>query len=162
MTTESELTPKDIKTLKYEMRAGFVFGGFLLVPGLAYLIIQHSTNNESYPLIDLAIVALPVLIFYLVNRKLIRDLKLKKKTVTNVRIQKKENQKSWEAGSGVVGRRAWDMRETAKFNLIIENTRYEVERSVWEAVNDGDYIEKHVAESSGTILEFKPCRGGYL
>ncbi|MBZ0242465.1 MAG: hypothetical protein K8F24_04555, partial [Bacteroidales bacterium] len=68
-----KLTDKDIKTIKYEKRTGYVFPGFILAFGSFYLLFYTLSNqNISWKIIILfaaGLIGISILTSILINRK---------------------------------------------------------------------------------------------
>ena len=99
-----KLTDKDQQIIKYEKRTGFVFSGITLSFGgiynLSFLLTGDDKNYLILIFVDLFIVVLCIFIIYLMNRKLSKDLLSGVKIVKLEKVQKKECEISYEAGSG--------------------------------------------------------------
>lgn len=161
-----QLTDKDIKTIKYEKRIGFVFSGFVLAFGglfnLIYVVTHQDFNWAMLILIDSGLIGLSVLISYLINRKYNLDLKAGTKVVRIEKVQQIENKTTYEAGSGsmyipILGDlfpKLWkqEMRPIVKLNLIINGFRFEVEKDTFFNVKKDDLVEMYYSKHSDTLL----------
>lgn len=166
-----KLTDKDIKTIKYEKRTGYVFPGFILAFGSFYLLFYTLSNqNISWKIIILfaaGLIGISILTSILINRKYNMDLRSGTKMVRIEQVEQIETLTSYEAGSGamyipILGDRfpkLWGqkMRPKIKFNLIINGFRFEVEKDDFSKVKTGDQVEMHYTMHSDTLLgiEFK-------
>ena len=161
-----KLTTEDRKAIKYEKRIGFVFSGMILTLGVIGNLIYLSSNENKiiYPLIfiNLAVITICILIPYVANRKYNMDLKNGEKFVKIEKIQRKEKQIDYEAGSGslympILGSlfpKFWGqkMKKIPKTNLIINNARYSVENELFEKVREGDDIKMYYSKYSEILL----------
>ncbi len=168
-----QLTEKDIKTIKYEKRIGFVFSSIILLFG-GLINIFHSFNFLSAPkidmtqliLIDCIIIGASILIPYVMNKKYNQDLNEGMKFVKIEKIQKKEIDKSYEAGSATISGEPSlkilapklykrEMKESLVYNLFINGASYEVEKGIYDSVNIGDTIEMHYSIHSDILLDIR-------
>jgi hypothetical protein len=164
-----ELTDKDRKVLKYERRIGFVFSGLILSFGglfnLIYLVLNKTVQNYLMViLIDLGIVLLSYFVCNRINLKVNRDLKDNKKELLKKRVNKKIEEKSYEAGSGalyipVLGDlfpKLWGqkMRETRRYYIFTSDSKYEVEKEVYNDLKKDTDFYVHFAKHSETVLNF--------
>lgn len=164
-----KLADKDISTINYEKRAGFVFSGLVLSYGgffnLLYLCTSPNLNWIVLFVADLLMVGVSFLISYFMNRKFNKDLNAGSKNITLEKIQHKENQTVYEAGSGclyipILGDifpKLWgqNMRAIQKWNLIINNFRYEVEKELFDKVKESDFVEMHHPLHSDLLLDIQ-------
>ena len=164
-----ELTDKDRKVLKYEKRIGFVFSGLFLSFGglfnLFYFVLNKSEDNYlMIILIDLGIVLLAYFICNRINLKVNRDLKHNKKELLKKRVDKKIEEKSFEAGSGalyipILGDlfpKLWGqkMRETRRYYIFTSDSKYEVEKEMYNDLKKDTDFYVHFAKHSETVLNF--------
>lgn len=164
-----ELTDKDRKVLKYERRIGFVFSGLVLCFGglfnLFYFVLNKSEQTYLIIiLIDLGIVLLAYLVCNRINLKVNRDLKGNKKELLKKRVDKKIEEKSYEAGSGalyipILGDlfpKLWGqkMRETRRYYIFTSDSKYEVEKEVYNDLKKDTDFYVHFAKHSETVLNF--------
>jgi len=161
-----KLTDKDFKTIRYEMRMGYIFSLFILAFGglfnLVYIVVNSDNNWLLLGLIDGLIVGFSIGLFFLVNRKLIKDLKEGTKIIRLEKVLSKERQTSYEAGSGklhipILGDlfpKLWgqEMKPKEQFSFIINGFRYEVSDDVFHQVNENENVEMHYSLHSGTLL----------
>lgn len=160
------LTDKDIKTIKYEKRIGFVFSGFVLVFGglfnLIYVLINQDIVWAMLIPVDSGLIGLSILISYLMNRKYNMDLKSGTKIVRIEKVQQLETETTYEAGSGsmyipILGNifpKLWgqEMRPIVKLNLIINGFRFEVEKDDFSKAKKDDKVEMYYSKHSDTLL----------
>ena len=162
-----ELTDNDRKTLKYERRIGFVFGGLILCFGglfnLIYFVLNQSEQNYWMVIsIDLGILLLACFVCYRINLKVNRDLKDNKKELLKKRVEKKIEEKTYEAGSGalyipILGDlfpKLWGqkMRPGRKYYIITNESRYEVEKEMYDGLKKNTDFYIHFAKHSETVL----------
>lgn len=166
---DKELTDKDRKVLKYERRIGFVFSGLILSFGglfnLIYFVLNKIEQNYLMViLIDLGIVLLSYSVCNRINLKVNRDLKDNKKELLKKRVDKKIEEKSYEAGSGalyipILGDlfpKLWGqkMRETRRYYIFTSDSKYEVEKEVYNDLKKDTDFYVHFAKHSETVLNF--------
>lgn len=161
-----KFTDKDYKEIRYEMRMGYIFSTFILAFGglfnLVYIVVNTDNNWLLLCLIDVLIVGFSIGLYFLVNRKLIRDLKDGTKVIRLEKVLNKERQTSYEAGSGklhipILGDifpKLWgqEMKPKEKFSFIINGFRYEVNEDVFQNVKESETVEMHFSNHSGTLL----------
>jgi len=149
-----DLTPEDIKILKYEKRAGYVFGiSILALGGLLSVYLYFEENRLFFELSVLISVILCWLTVFLMNRKINKDLKAGTKFVRTERIMETRYKIDYEAGSGVLNR--GKMKPYPKYTLIINGIAYNIEKELFESVKEGDTIEIHEAIFSNVLLGLK-------
>jgi len=160
------LTDKDIKTIKYEKRIGFVFSGFVLAFGglfnLFYVLTNQNIVWTMLILVDTGLIGLSILISYLMNRKYNMDLKSGTKIVRIETVQQIETETTYEAGSGsmyipILGDlfpKLWGqkMRPIEKLNLIINGFRFEVKKDDFSNAKQDDKVEMYYSRHSDTLL----------
>jgi len=165
-----ELTESDIKVLKGERRIAYVFSGIILAFGLLFNVLYMImiVNKDLLILlsVDAAIILLSFLISYWMNKKINKDIREETTRVRLAEVQGKESVPSYEAGSGtlhipILGDlfpKLWSqkMRESSKFYLIIERYRYEVEKELYEKVNEKELVKMYLALHSETLLRIEP------
>ncbi len=162
-----ELTKKDRKILKYEKRIGFVFSGLIISFGglfnLLYFVLNKTEQNYLLiSLINLGILLLAYFVCNRINLKVNRDLKDNTKELLKKRVDKKIEEKSYEAGSGalyipILGDlfpKLWGqkMRETPKYYVFTSDAKYEVDKEVYESLKIDTDFYVHFAKHSETVL----------
>ena len=162
------LTTEDIRLLKYEKRNGYVFAGMILMAGVLFNLIDLAMTEIVHPqsmlvAVDAGIIGLSWLTLFYTNRNLNNDLQFGRRTIKTAKITRKEKQKTYEAGSGslsvpILGNlfpKIWgqEMKSRYRFNLIINQARYEVEKDLYDKANEGDEVEMYYAEYSKRLLE---------
>ncbi len=165
-----ELTEKDRKYIKYQMRMGWVFAIIILSFGGLFNLVYFATplfdfSPDKMLWINLTILSMAGSFWVSMNRKLIADLRTGKE-VKLEKVTKKEDLSVNEAGSGnlyipLLGDlfpSLWgqDARKVERFNFIINNTRYEVEKGLFNKVSEGDLVEMHIARASRELIEILP------
>lgn len=153
------LTNKDIKDLKYQCRMGIILP-FLLLTILILVIfaIVYVKKIEFSNIIVLISIASSVIISIFLNifmnRKYISDIKNGEKNYEVKIIQSKEKTKDTEAGSATICIKQ-KMNEFYRYDLIIENTRYRVEKELFESCENGDEIVFFTAPKSKYLLQIE-------
>ncbi len=169
------LTREDIAALKYERRFGYLFPALILAFAILlnafYFIVVPLPNLIYVIFTDTAVILICLLINYRVSHKLKQDLKDGVKVSKKAIVQDKECKVLWEAGSGtlhipVLGNlfpKVWGqkMRDSSAYYLIINNTRYEVDRKLYEDVNPGDTVIMYYAQYSNSRLGIEKSRYPY-
>jgi hypothetical protein len=161
-----KLTSEDVTALRYERRFGYLFPVLLLA--LAVLLNAFNFIVKAVPdvrvviFVNVAVLLLCLLIHYKINHKLNLDLREGIKVGKKAKVQDKECNISYEAGSGamhipVLGNifpKLWgqEMRDSSCFYLILNSTRYEVSRELFEEVNVGDEVRIYYAQHSNSRL----------
>lgn len=164
-----ELIDKDRKILKYERRIGFVFSGLILCFGgffnLFYFMLNKSEHDYlMISLIDLGVLILAYFVCKRINLKVNRDLKDNTKELFKKKVEKKMEEKSYEAGSGtlyapILGElfpKLWGqkMREATKYYVFSSDSRYEVDKDVYNDLKKDTDFYVHFAKNSETVLSF--------
>jgi len=161
-----QLTETDIKKIKYEKRMAFVFSSLLLLFGgfcnLVYIVLSQDKSWILLFVGDFCLIGLCSLIIHVMNRKYNYDLQTGLKTIKLEKVQRKECETSYEAGSGsmhvpILGSlfpKIWgqEMKPSLKYNLIINGFRYEVSKEIFEKVNENEFVEMQFAKHSDTLL----------
>lgn len=152
---EYQLDQADINEIKHLKKMGIVFP-VLFFTGLAlfdfvYWKIDTEVEQWMFITINISVLLLSVLVNFLMNRKYNKDLLLGTKNVELAIVQEKYDIISHEAGSGTlyIGQR---MRPIHVAYVIIDYTRYEVPRDVYDLISEGDEIEMHYSAYSKTLL----------
>jgi len=153
------LTDKDIKDLKYQCRMGVILPVLLLI--ISNMIIfsivyinKIEYSNIMFLISVLITVAISVLLNLSMNRKYISDIRNGEKCFEIKNIQFKEKNKDFEAGSATlyIGQ---EMNEFYRYDLIIENTRYRVDKNLYENCENGDEIVFFIAPKSKFLLQME-------
>jgi len=147
---KTKLTKEDIKKLNYQKRPGFVVSIAIFILGLIMTLTAISVyeNNELYTLlIFLVTIIISGIVAYLMIGKYQKDISNKEKILEVKTIQKKESITDYEAGSGsmYLGQK---MNAFDKYSIIIENTRFDVDKDFYETCNAGDDVTFHIAPKS--------------
>lgn len=163
------LSNEDIKIIKNEKRVGYVFSGLILAFGGIGNIVYWVSETEKVfiiiALINLLLIAASFLIPFFMNRKYNLDLKEGEKIVKTEIIQKKGMITDYEVGSGslyipILGDlfpKLWGqkMKEIQKYTVILNGTAQQIEKNLFEIVNEGDGIEMHFSKHSQILLKIQ-------
>ncbi len=163
------LSNEDIKIIKNEKRIGYVFSGLILALGgignLAYWVSVAEIQLMVIVIINLSLITVSILISFFMNRKYNLDLKEGEKIVKKEIIQKKEMITDYEVGSGalyipILGDlfpKLWGqkMKEIKKGKVIINGTAQQIDKNLFESVNEGDDIEMHFSKHSQILLNIQ-------
>lgn len=167
-----KLSSEDIEALKYEKRFGIIFPAMIVALALLlntfYFLTTPKPNMVYVILINAAIVFVSLLVNYKMNHKLNLDLRENIKVSEKAEVQSKEFTVSYEAGSGmlyipILGNlfpKLWfqKMRPKDCYHLIINNTRYGVDKELYEAVSQGDDVNIYYAKNSNSQLGIEKYR----
>ncbi len=167
-----KLSSEDIKELKYEKRFGFIFPAMIIALAVLlntlYFLTQPEPNMVYVILFNSAVLLLSLLLNYKMNHKLNMDLRKGIKISKRAEVQDKEHINSSEAGSGmlyipILGDlfpKLWGqkMRLNKYYSLVLNNTRYEVDQNLYEAVAVGDEVNIYYAENSNSQLGIEKHR----
>lgn len=155
-----KLTDTNIKELRYANRSGYVIGFFsIIVSSAIYGFAFISIDINSYMLYILLGVLTGFLIMWIINRKFWEDLKNRRKDILIKKVQNKNSNVSYEAGSSI----GYSFKENKSahfrgqkehdiYNLIIDNYRYKVKKELYDLVEIGDEVEFHYASKSKFLL----------
>jgi len=150
---ECNITENDIKTLKYEKRMGYIFATPFFAFGILFSVVlfatTHETNWTLFFLVNLSTFPLGYLIAFFRNRKINKDLRTGTKMVTIGKITRKEHQIDYEVGSGSLGQ---EMKAYSKYVLTVNGIEYNVEKELFDTVEEVDFIEVHEAKYSEVLL----------
>ena len=146
----------DEHEIRHMMRMGFILPAlFFLITTLLYIMIIVFNNiRNSHPEIIIPVLLLAAYLLSLrMNRKYRKDLLDGYKTVQRVVIEETEQKKSYEAGSGMTfaGNK---MKESTVYYFIIERTRYEVSRDLFESCQAGESIYMFFTPHSNIHIGF--------
>ncbi|NPD47649.1 MULTISPECIES: hypothetical protein [unclassified Lentimicrobium] len=159
-----QLSSKDIKDLKYQCRMGyiipfffFMIGSFLVLAILDFFLLDTPLKNEFMALTLIAMFAISILINYQMNRKYLIDIRNNEKVLIPKTIQRKESKTDYEAGSGNRSTLPHNnpMKSFIHYSLIIENTRFRVDKELFESCKDGDEVFFHMAPKSNFRLSIQ-------
>jgi hypothetical protein len=123
---------------------------------------DFDNNWLALFLIDIGTVAMCVLVSFLINRNYILDLKSGIKEIKLGKVCEKLDITDYEAGSGsmyIPGLgdlfpKIWgqEMKAIYLMKLKVNNDEHDVEKELFDKVNEGDLIEIHYATHSQTLL----------
>jgi len=147
---KTKLTQEDIQKLNYQKRPAFLISGLIFILGVAISIMVNYENEEDYTLIMLFVtIVISPSVAYLMMGKYQKDISNKEKILEVKTIQKKESITDYEAGSGkITDVFAKDMKTFDNYSIIIDNTRFRVDKDFYEACNAGDEVSFHIAPKS--------------
>ena len=159
------LTQKDIKELKYQCRMGYIIPLMVLLISNMIIFLAVYTNDLSYtnPFVLLAVSASVVFEVFLnikMNHNYLADIRngIKKQEIKQIRL--KEAFTDYEAGSATLFV-TQKMNPYTRYNIIVNNTRYRVEKEFYENCNEGDEVVFYFAPQSNYLLTIelkKPIR----
>lgn len=143
---KASLTKKDLKELRYQCRMGYI------LPFMFFLISSIITMGDIKYISILLVVAF--LISYLMNHKYYSDISNNVKTSETKCISQKEFKTDYEAGSGNMSTLPHndEMKAFIRYDLIIDHTRYRVEKNLFESCKEGDEVLFYYAPKSKYLL----------
>jgi hypothetical protein len=153
------LTEKDIKEIKYQCRMGFILPGMLLIFSnfmlfVSILVRLVEIERSLIYLCAFTINLIPLVLCYLMNWKYLVDLKNGEKVGELKTIQRKELKHDFEAGSGNVTLNiSKEMNEFIRYDIIVENTRYQIDNEFSNNCNSGDEVVFYYAPKSKYLIE---------
>ncbi len=161
-----QLTKKDIKELKYQCRMGYILPAIIsilgsFIAGAIYVLIYNKNNTGVNLEIDLLIafgfLILGLIFSYLMNKKYYLDIRNNEKEAEIKIIQRKIDTKDYEAGSGnmTVLPHNNPMKEFIRYDLIIENTKYRIDKELFDKCSDGDEVIFFFAPKSKYLLSIE-------
>jgi hypothetical protein len=168
MTTQRNLTELDRKEIKNMTRFGFVLPTMIaLLAGIlnVYFLLDTkiSFNPQILFIIDFIVILLCIIISYRMNHKHFKDLRNGVKRIELAKVRSKQNKTSYDAGSGtlhipVLGDllpKLWSQKSEPNYLVyfIIDNSRYEVNKELYNNVNEGDAVEMHYSMFGNTLLK---------
>jgi len=162
-----KLTDKDIRTINNKKKMGIILSSSLLVLGCLFnlncLLTPGVKNWAWLTLFDIGLICLSILILRLMNLKYNRDLKEGVRLTRIEIVQRKEDFSSDEAESvavhysllGDIFTKLWGQqtKPAHSLNLIINNNRYQIDKEIFDSVEEGDYITMDYSMYSYTLLE---------
>jgi hypothetical protein len=160
------LTAQDIKDLRYQCRMGYVIPffffvlGSLLVSAIVDFIFNQdidSLNNIHMLLVIGSMFILSIFINFKMNGKYISDIRNNEKILVTKTIQQRKSKIDAEAGSGNMTTLPHNnlMKEFIRYDIIIENTLYRIDKELFENCANGDQVYFHVAPKSKFRLKIE-------
>jgi hypothetical protein len=154
------LTEADTKELRYACRAGIILPVLITLISNLLLFLVVYANKYSYTdtgiqLVVIATIVIPLLIGYMMNRKLMADLKNGEKVAERKVVRMKEKNSDFEAGSGIVGKIGRPMNQFDRYDLIIDNRRVRVDKELYEKVEEGGEVDLFYARESRYLLQIE-------
>jgi hypothetical protein len=161
-----QLTEKDIKGLRYQCRMGYVLPAmiFILSTFILGVIYELNFNTKTVGLnleigllIAFVSLILALLISFQMNKKYYSDIRNNIKVYEKKIIQKKTYKKDYEAGSGNMTSLPHNnpMNEFIRYDLIIENTTYRVDKELFDKCSDEDEVLFFYAPKSKYLLSIE-------
>ena len=160
-----QLSEKDKKTIKSEKRIAYIFSIIVFSFGALFnlvFILESSQDLKLLLSIDVGILLICFMIIFFMNRKYNADLKEMTKIVKIKQVIMKYQEISHEAGSGVLYipilgdlfPKLWGqkMKPIQSYYLNIDNYRNEIEKELYDTIEDGNFVEMHYAKNSGFLL----------
>lgn len=154
-----QLSEKDRKELKFQCKAGYIFGIMIFFIGTivsafffktAFLEESNAEEIQIGFIIIISSFFLSFLIGFLINRKYLADLRYNVKEIEPKVIERKKSKEDYEADNERA--RSYRMTSYARYDLIIENTKYRVSKDFFDKCSEGDEVIFNYAPISGYLL----------
>ncbi len=157
-----KLTEKDRQELKLQCRMGYIIGGLFVLLLLSFFLFYHFVLNyftelQWIILIPTAIFIGGFLIMFLINRKYYIDLRNERKEIILKVLDQKIETKDYEPGSGG---RYREMNSFMRYDFIVDNVRYRVDKELFEKCEEGEMIEFNSAKTSNHLLGITKSQRG--
>ena len=157
------LDEQDINELRNQFKPKIIISLSISVISTLFIIGNHISDYSNTGVLftlDVnikiaAFVFASILFGYIMSFKTIKDIKNAEKIILGKKVEMKETREDYEAGSGVVGRVAMKMRPFQDYAVIIENTRYKVDKEFYENVREGDEVYFHLTKESRFLLRIE-------
>lgn len=158
------LDEQDLKELRNQFKPKIIISLSFSVISTLFIIGNHISEYSSTGVmftteVNLKIAAFifaSILFGYIMSLKTIKDIKNAEKIILSKKVEMKETREDYEAGSGKVGQYfAMKMRPFQAYAVIIENTRYKVDKDFYENVQEGDEVYFHLAKESRFLLRIE-------
>lgn len=155
------LTQNDIKEIRYQCRMGYVLPTILFIIGTFVSVGVYEINSNSkgldtemFLIISSVFAGLSLLIGYKMNWKYVSDIRYKEKQIETKIIQRKDSQRSYEAGSGTlyIGQ---EMKGNDLSSIVVDNTRYRVDEELFLACSKGDEVLFNYAPKSRYLINIE-------
>ena len=144
---------------------GYIIPFFMVLLGSLFSIsfyeYNFNTASDLNIMVDFMIVwvflSLAIVTGYQMNRKYYQDLRNNKKIAEPRLIQKKIAKKDFEAGSGnfTTLPHNKEMKEFIRYDLIIDNTKYRINKALFDTCADGDEVIFYYAPISKKLLSIE-------
>ncbi|WP_430815489.1 hypothetical protein [Carboxylicivirga sp. RSCT41] len=156
------LTREDIKELRYQCRMGYIIPFFISIVGSAIVITLFEIHINQAAAFDygtnallVTVVALiAVLVSYYMNHKYYGDISNNYKIAQTKVLERKVRKKDFEAGSGnaTTMPHKRSMKSFTRYDFIIDNTVYRVDKQLFNTCHDGDKVLFYYAPKSKYLL----------
>ena len=151
----NRLSEKDRQEIKHNKRMAYTLSILILSFGflfnICFIFIYAEYDNNLLTLIDIGIVLFCIILIFLMNRKYNLDLMENEVVVIKKQVQLKYTELSYEAGSG----RLSIPKGSYVYYLAIDGYRKDVEKELYDVINDGDFVEMYYAKNSMLLLDIK-------
>ncbi len=162
----TQLTEKDIKELKCQCRMGYVLPAMVFILGTLIVVAIYELNFNKHTkglnleldlFITLGFLIVSFIISYLMNRKYYADIRKDEKVAKTKTVQEKTGKKDFEAGSGNVTTLPHNrpMNEFARYDLVVENVKYRVDKELYDKCSAGDEVLFFYAPKSNYLLSIE-------
>lgn len=171
MLKHRTLTDLDKKRLRYQTRPALVtsilFAIVISGVSLTLFIISKENVTEEDKLFNIISISSSIIISFFIayfsSKKYLKDVRNGEKEIVLKPIQKKEHKIDYEAGSGKISHvSAREMNAFDSYSIIIDNTRYRVDKEFYNDCNEGDEVEFHYALKSKFMLSMELAKNHRL
>ncbi len=154
------LTDQDIKNLKYQCRMGYIIPFLLFIISITILVVTALTKDIGFVSLNFIMSAatsliVNILIMFIMNKKYYIDIRNGVKNFETKKVDILEQKKDFEAGSGKVGPAGMAMAEFDKFSIVVENVRYNIEKELFDNLNEGDDVVFYFAPVSRFLISIE-------
>lgn len=153
-----QLTNSEKDELKLQCRMGYIipFMFFIISTTIVVSIYEMNFNigsalNYQTDFIIMGIFTfISIAISFAMNNKYYADIRYNEKIVEPKLIQRKVSKTDYEpgTGNGLFG----EMKSFIRYDLIIENTKFKVDKTLFDSVKDGDEVVFMFAPKSKYLL----------
>ena len=157
-----QLSEKDRKELKFQCKFGYIFGIMIFFIGaiasaffFKTVFMEESVAEEIQIgfIIILSSFFLAFFLGYLINRKYLADLRYNVKETEPKFIERKKSKEDFAADNERP--RSYRMTNYARYDLIIDNTKYRVSKELFDKCSEGDEVLFNVAPISKYLLSIE-------
>ena len=161
----TSLSQEDIKELRYQCRMGYIIPFFIFVLGSIFTVgfyefninSGHGANHTADSIIVSGFLIISFLVGYSMNHKYYSDISNNVKVSETKTIQWKEFKTDFEAGSGNMTTLPHNnpMKEFIRYDFVIDNIKYRVEKELFESCSKGDQVLFYYAPISRYLISIE-------
>lgn len=159
------LTERDIDSLRYQGKMSFIISGmfFTIATAISIMIYKFefssATNGFSIQialLIASVFLLLSFLLSQAMNRKYYADIRNNQKIAHTKILQRKNSTNDYENRDTARKMGAADrMRDYVRYELIVDNVKYNVEKDLFDQCSEGDELVFYIAPVSKHLLSIE-------